>query len=214
MEVRIIQISARICSSNHFVVFLREFAMITLFALWLPILLSAVAVFVVSSIIHMGLQYHKNDFIGLPDEKGVRDALRGFNIPPGNYHFPHAGSMKEYGTPEFAEKCKAGPNGFFTVLPNSVPGMGQQLASWFLYSLVVGVFAAYVGRLTLAPGSEYLIVARVTGTVAFCGYSLALLQNSIWYKRGWSGTLKSMFDGLVYALLTGGFFGWLWPGVA
>ncbi len=188
--------------------------MITLFALWLPILLSAVAVFIASSIIHMALKYHKNDFIGLPEEKGILDALRGFNIPPGNYRFPHANSMKEYGSPEFAEKCKAGPIGFVTVLPNGVPGMGLQLTLWFLYCIVVGIFAAYIGRLTLAPGSEYMIVARVTGTVAFCGYSLALLQNSIWYKRSWIATIKSMFDGLVFALLTGGFFGWLWPGIS
>lgn len=187
--------------------------MISPFALWLPILLSAAAVFVVSSIIHMFLQYHKSDFKGLPDEKGVMDALRGFNIPPGNYHFPHANDMKEYGTPEFAEKCNNGPVGFVTVLPNGVMGMGKQLVMWFIYSLVVGIFAAYVGRLTLEAGADYLIVSRVTGVVAFCGYGLALLQNSIWYKRNWSATLKSVFDGLVYGLLTGGFFGWLWPGV-
>ena len=188
--------------------------MISLFALWLPILLSAVAVFIVSSIIHMALQYHKNDFKGLPDEKGVMDALRAFNIPPGNYHYPRARDMKEYGTPEFASKCEAGPLGFLTVLPNGVPGMSQQLVQWFLYSIVVGIFAAYIGRLTLAAGTDYLIVSRVTGTVAFCGYALALMQNSIWYKRSWSSTLKSMFDGLVYGLVTGGFFGWLWPGVS
>lgn len=187
--------------------------MITLFELWLPILLSAVAVFISSSIIHMVLQYHKNDFDGFPDESNVMDALRKFNIPPGNYNFPHANNMKEFGSPEYAEKCEAGPIGFVTILPNGVPAMGKQLAAWFLYSIVVGIFAGYVGRLTLAPGSDYLMVARVTGVVAFCGYSLALMQNSIWYKRGWVGTLKSMFDGLVYALLTGGFFGWLWPSV-
>ncbi|MCP4290639.1 MAG: hypothetical protein GY780_02230 [bacterium] len=188
--------------------------MITLFALWMPILFSAIAVFVVSSIIHMVLQYHKNDFKGLPDEKGVRDALRGFKIPAGTYHFPHAGSMKEYGTPEFTKKLEEGPNGIFTVYPDGVPGMGGQLTLWFVYSIIVGVFAAYIGRLTLSPGAEYLIVARVTGTVAFCGYSLALLQNSIWYKRSWVVTMKSVFDGFIYALLTGGFFGWLWPGIA
>jgi hypothetical protein len=186
--------------------------MISLFSLWLPIILSAVAVFVVSSIIHMVLKYHNSDFLGLPDEKGVMDALRGFNIPPGTYHMPHATSLKESGTPEFVEKCNQGPIGFFTILPNGVPKMGGQLVMWFLYSILVGVFVAYIGRLTLPPGTDYLVVSRVTGAVAFCGYSLALLQNSIWYKRSWSSTLKSVFDGLIFALLTGGFFGWLWPG--
>jgi hypothetical protein len=54
-------------------------------------------------------------------------------------------------------------------------------------------------------------VFRIASATAFTGYSLALLQNSIWYKRNWSATLKSMADGLLYALLTGGVFGWLWP---
>ena len=51
----------------------------------------------------------------------------------------------------------------------------------------------------------------IVGTTAFMGYSLALLPESIWYKRRWSRTFKSMFDGLIYALLTAGVFGWLWP---
>jgi len=146
--------------------------MISLFALWLPILLSAVAIFIASSIIHMVLKYHHNDFRGLPEEKGVMDALRPFNIPPGSYHFPRAESMKEYGTPEYAAKCETGPLGFLTVLPNGQPSMGPQFLQWFLYSIVVGIFAAYIGRMTLAPGTEYLVVAPVTGTVAFlvgCG---------------------------------------------
>lgn len=185
--------------------------MISLLALWLPILLSALAVFVASSIIHMVLKYHHNDFKGLPDEKGVMDALRPFNIPPGNYHYPRAESMKEYGTPEFAEKCETGPLGFLTVLPTGPPSMGPQLLQWFIYSIVVGIFVAYIARLTMAPGTEYLVVLRVTGAVAFCGYGLALLQNSIWYKRSWASTLKSVIDGLIYGLLTGGVFGWLWP---
>jgi hypothetical protein len=29
--------------------------------------------------------------------------------------------------------------------------------------------------------------------------------------RSWIRTLKSMFDGLIYALLTASVFGWLWP---
>jgi len=187
--------------------------MVSPFELWLPILLSAVGVFLVSSIIHMVLPYHKNDYKKLPDEDRFLDALQGLDVPPGEYSFPRPDSMKEYGSPEFAAKCERGPTGFVTFLPNKVAGMGGPLAMWFVYSIVVSIFAGYVARLTLPAGSEYLIVSRVTGVVAFCGYSLGLMQGSIWYKKSWSTTLKSMFDGLIYGLLTGGFFGWLWPGV-
>ena len=187
--------------------------MVTITSLWLPILLSAVIVFIVSSLIHMVLGYHNNDFTAVPDEDGVMDALRPFSLTPGEYVIPRAGSMKEMGTPEFMEKMKKGPCAFFTVLENGPPKMGMQLTLWFVYSIVVGIFAAYVTTRALAstPNPEYLAVFRFVGATSFIAYSVALWQNSIWYKRSWATTAKSTFDGLVYALLTAGTFGWLWP---
>ena len=186
--------------------------MVSLMSLWLPILLSAVLVFVVSSLIHMVLKYHRTDFGKVPNEDQVMDALRPFGIAPGDYVIPHAGSMKAMKTPEFIEKMTKGPAAFLTVVENGPPAMGKSLVQWFVYSLVVGVFAAYVAGRALDPGADYLPVFRYVGTVAFTGYALALLQNSIWYKRNWTATLKSVFDGLLYALVTAGTFGWLWPG--
>jgi hypothetical protein len=90
-------------------------------------------------------------------------------------------------------------------------GMGGKLVMWFLYSVVVSVFAGYEAGEALGPGAMYLRVFQFAGTVAFCGYSLALLQPSIWYHRKWSSTLLSMWNGLVYGRLTAGTFGWLWP---
>jgi hypothetical protein len=98
-----------------------------------------------------------------------------------------------------------------TVLPNGPIAMGRSLALWFAYSIIVGIFAAYITSRAVGPGAEYLSVFRFSGCTAFVGYSLALLQNSIWYKRNWGTTLKSVFDGLVYAAFTAGAFGWLWP---
>jgi hypothetical protein len=187
--------------------------MISLFALWLPIVLSAVAVFIVSSVIHMVLKYHNTDYSKIPSEDAVMDAMRTFNIPPGDYVMPHAADMKAMGSPEYQEKQNKGPVAFMTVLPSGQAGMGQQLLLWFLYSLVVGVFVAYVTRMTIPAGADYLLVHRVAGAVAFCAHGMAHLSNSIWYKKKWSGTLKNVFDGLVYGLVTGGIFGWLWPGV-
>lgn len=187
--------------------------MVPIMSLWLPILLSAIAVFVISSIIHMVLGYHKNDFVGLPSEKQVMDDLRKYNLPPGNYHFPHANSMKEMGSPEFLEKYQQGPIGILTVIKSGKPTMTVELILWFIYSIIVGIFAAYVAGRALPPAAHYLEVFRFAGVTSFVGYSLALLQGSIWYKRGWASTIKSMFDGLIYALFTAGIFGWLWPTV-
>ncbi len=185
--------------------------MISIGSLWLPILVSSVFVFVVSSIIHMMLKYHRNDFVQLPKEDEVMDALRKFDIPPGDYIMPRAGSPEAMKSPEFIEKSKKGPVIFMTVMPSGIPAMGGQLVMWFLYSVLIGIFAGYVAGRALGPEAHYLAVFRFVGATAFAGYSLALLQNSIWYKRNWVATLKSMFDGLVYALVTAGTFGWLWP---
>ena len=185
--------------------------MVSLSLLWLPIIGSAVVVFVVSSIIHMVLPYHRSDLLKVPKEDDVLEALRRFGIPPGDYGMPHASSPAEMKDPAFVEKMKKGPVVLMTVAPGGQTSMGKSLILWFVYSLIVSVFAGYIASRALGPGERYLAVFRFVGASAFMGYSLALLQNSIWYSRNWVTTLKSVFDGLVYGLLTAGMFGWLWP---
>lgn len=185
--------------------------MVPLMQLWLPILLSAVFVFIASSIIHMVLPIHRKDYKKLPDEDALMDSLRRSAAVPGDYLFPcpaNPGQMKD---PVFREKWNKGPSGFMTVIESGPPRMGQNLVLWFLYCVVVGVFAGYIAGRALPAGSRYLSVFRFAGATAFAGYALALWQFSIWYQRAWTTTLKSTIDGLVYALLTAGTFGWLWP---
>ncbi len=185
--------------------------MVTIPSLWLGILLGAVIVFMASSVIHMVLKYHRNDFVGVPDEDGVMAALRPFNLPPGEYVVPRASSPEDMKAPEFQAKVEKGPVLFLNVLPTGMPTMGASLVQWFIYCVVVSVFAAYVAGRTLMPGEAYWPVFRVAGTVAFAGYGLALLQNSIWYKRAWGTTAKSVFDAFLYALLTAGAIAGFWP---
>jgi hypothetical protein len=115
-------------------------------------------------------------------------------------------------SPEFTEKLKRGPVMLLTVLPNGPISMGKSLTQWFLYVVVVSILAAYVTGHALPPGTDYLTVFRFACTTAFIGYAVALWQMSIWYQRSWSTTLKATLDGVIYGLLTGGAFGWLWPG--
>jgi len=185
--------------------------MVPLMSLWVPILLSAVIVFVVSSIIHMVLPYHKSDYGKVTKEDEFQAAVRPFNIPPGDYVVPRAGSMQDMKNPAFIEKMTKGPVVFMTVFPSGRPTMTRSLVLWFLYDIVVSIFAAYIAGRALAPGAPYLAVFRFAGCTAFTCYALALPQYSIWYRRKWSTTFKSMFDGLIYGLLTAGTLGWLWP---
>ncbi len=179
--------------------------------LWLPILLSSLLVFIVSSLIHMFTPWHKGDYTKVPNEDRVMDALRPLAIPPGDYMVPRASSRQEMRSPEFADKMKQGPVLMLTVMPSGPTSMGKNLVLWFLYSAAVGLFAAYVAGRALPVGAAYLHVFRFAGVTAFVGYSVALWQMSIWYRRAWSTTIKATVDGLIYALLTAGTFGWLWP---
>lgn len=184
--------------------------MVPLAALWLPILLSAVIVFVASSIMHMVLPYHHGDYRQLPDEAGIVAALRAAGVKRGLYTFPHC-DHKSMNKPEVQEKFKQGPVGMLTILPSGPPAMGKFLGLWFVYCLIIGFFVAYLAAHTLAFGVHYLQVFRVVGTAAFLAYGLGNLSNGIWKGQPWSNTIKEVVDGLVYGLLTAGTFGWLWP---
>jgi hypothetical protein len=179
--------------------------------LWLPILVSAVLVFVASTIIHMVLPIHRNDWRKAPDEDRIMEAMRALGLSPGDYCVPRADSPASMKDPAFLDKVRRGPSVFMTVLPGRDIAMGPQLTQWFVFLLVVSLFAGYLAGAALGPGAEYLEVFRFAGTTAFAGYVLAFYPQSIWYRRSWSMQIKNTFDGLVYALLTAGVFGWLWP---
>ena len=185
--------------------------MVSIPSLWLPILLSAVFVFFLSWIIHMLLPYHRTDFGKLPSETEVQEALRKFDLPPGDYILPHPGSPAGMRSPEFLDKRNKGPVAVMTVMKSGSFDMGKNLIQWFVYCVIVSVFAAYIAGRALPAGAPYLKVFRFVGATAFIGYAMGLWQNSIWYSRAWSTTLKSTLDGLLYGLFTAGTFGWLWP---
>ncbi len=179
-------------------------------ALWLPIVLSAVIVFVASSIMHMVLPYHRSDYNGLPDEDKIRAVLRAANLKRGLYIFPFC-THKDMKSPALIEKYKEGPVGFLNIMPSGPPAMPKFLGQWVLFCLVVGFFTAYITAHTVAAGANYLVVFRVAGATAFMAYGLGHLSDGIWKGQMWSSVIKEVFDGLVYGLLTAGVFGWLWP---
>lgn len=184
--------------------------MVPLAALWLPIVVAAVIVFIASSIMHMVLPYHRGDYHQLPDEDKIRATLRAANLKHGLYNMPFC-THKDMKSPATMEKFKEGPVGFITIMPSGPPAMGRFLIQWFAFCLVVGFFVAYLTAHTVPQGANYLVVFRVAGTAAFLGYGLGHLSDGIWKGQSWSMTIKETVDGLVYGLLTAGVYGWLWP---
>lgn len=178
--------------------------------LWLPIVVSAVLVWIASALVWMVLPWHKSDFSSTTDEEAARAALKG--LAPGYYNIPHCVDMKQLQEPEMQRKFEEGPLAFVTIVENGVPNMGKKLISTIVYYLFIGVVCAYFVSGWLRPAVEYMEVFRITASVAFIAHGVAFIQDSIWFGRPWSITAKTFLDALIYALITGGIFGWLATG--
>ncbi len=181
----------------------------SLASLWSPILLSAVVVFIASSLIWMVVKYHNSDWQKLPDEEAARAVLKA--AVPGQYSVPHAATDADRKSVTWQEKYKEGPAAMLVILPHGSLAMGKQLVQWFIYCLAISFLVAYVASVTVSAGADYLKVFRVAGTVAVLAYAGAAPMRSIWFGQPWSASAKDGFDGVIYGLLTAGVFGWLWP---
>ena len=180
-------------------------------SLWLSVLVSAVVVFLASSIIHMALKYHKADIKPLPNEDAVRDAVAKGNPSPGLYFSPYCADHGQMNDPAMKKKLDAGPVMMITMLPKGAPNMPKLLGLWFAFSVLVSFTAAYIARHTLQPGADGMLVCRITGAVAFAGYGLSHVSDSIWKGQPWGNTARALLDAVIYAVLTGLTFRMLWP---
>ena len=185
--------------------------MVGLSGLIMPIVLSAVAMFIVSSLIHMVLGWHKGEYAAVPGGEAVADAIRAQNVQPGEYLAPYAGDMKQMGTDDFKARLKRGPNFLLTVRDHNNSGMGKMLGLWFVYGLVVSVFVAYVTGRAHGQGTPYLQIFRTAGAVATLAYVGAHWQYWIWWGKSMRSTITNSADGILYGLVTAGIFGAMWP---
>ena len=185
--------------------------MITVSQLWLPIICSSVAVFVLSSLVHMVLKWHNTDYRKLTNEDEVRAAIQRTDPAPGQYVVPHYGDMKAMQTAEAQQRYKDGPVGFVVLRARGVPNMGQSLALWFLYSAAIAIFAGYLASRSLPPTSTFAGVFRMVATITFLAYGGGSVQSGIWMGKPWGSVAKDLLDAAIYAAATGAVFGALWP---
>jgi hypothetical protein len=178
--------------------------------LWLPILLSGVAVFFLSFLMHMVLPHHKSDWSPLPKEDETMSVLG--DIPRGQYMFPHCPSPQAMKDEAWRKKYEDGPAGMVVILPRGPMSMGKALGVSLLFNIIISLFTAYVASMALPHIASSMLVFRVTSVVSFLGYAGALGWNVIWMGHAWTSTLKSAFDGAIYGIATGLIFVAFWGG--
>jgi len=185
--------------------------MLSVWQVWLPILGSAIGVFVASSIVHMVLKWHNSDYKKLANEDEARAVLR--SAAPGMYFVPHCADMKEMQKPENIQKFVDGPVAMITIRPSGKPSMGKPLLHWFLLNLFVSVIAGYVATKMVVPGASFLAACRPIATITFMSYAAGSISSGIWAGRSWPSVTKELLDAVIYAVVAACIFAWLWPGM-
>ncbi len=185
---------------------------VALTELWLPILLSAVGVFVASSLLWMVIPIHKKDYKQLPDEDGFMNAVRAQGAGPGLYFFPYCKQGPEMKEPAFLEKMKAGPWGTLIVF-GAAPNMGKTLPLWFVNNIILAVIAAHVATLAAGAGASFMTVFAPVAAATLLAYGGSTLTNILWKGEPVSNSLRCLFDAAVYAAVVGSIFGAMWPAV-
>lgn len=181
-----------------------------LLPLWLPILLSAASVWIVSIIASMALPHHKQDWIGLPDEDGFMDYIRRSGIKPGNYLFPDFRSSEALKTEKVEKALKEGPVGHLSVWPTPLTMGGKMVATFVVY-LVVSTLIAYLTRVALPGAAPFSSVFRVAATAGVLAYCFSSIPNAIWWGSYTRTIVANVADGIVYGAMTGVIFAWRWP---
>ncbi len=185
--------------------------MVTLVALWLPIVSSAVAVFVLSSLVHMVFKWHNADYHGFGNEDEVRAAIQRGAPPAGQYMIPYCIDPQQMRAPEMQQKFRDGPVAFVLLRERGVMNMGRSLGLWFVYAAVVALFAGYLASRSLPSGAAFAAVFRLVATVTFMTFVGGSVQNAIWMGKPWNSVAKELLDGAIYGAATGAVFGALWP---
>lgn len=182
--------------------------MVPLSDLWLPILVSAIVLQFVSALIHTALGFwHTPDYWSVEDDKPIVDALR--RAKSGLYVVPR---MMRKPSPEQLAEWQSGPTALMYVRNPAKFNFGATLGKYFVYCLVSAVFVAYIAHETLQRGAPYLRVFQIAGTAGMMFWAFGNnVSDAIWYGKPWRVTIKYIIDGLIYGLLMGGVFGWLWP---
>src|SRR5262245_24596021 len=180
----------------------------SLASLWLPIIVSGIALFFASWAAWMLLPHHKPEWKGLPNEDAVLNTLRTTSVPPGQYMFPYSCKPEDWKSEEFKRKREAGPTGTLTVWKKP-PNMGLNMLCTWLFFTIANFVIAYLAATVIKPGADFMFVFRFVGTAGILTYGTANILNGIWFGRK---MVADIIDGIAYGLITGLVVAAMWPG--
>ena len=178
--------------------------------LWLPILVTAVAVFIASSLIHMVFKWHNSDYRKLSNEDDVRAAIRAGSLVPGQYILPYC-HMKDMQAEEMQKKFRDGPVGFLTLRKSGPPTIGGSLIQWFVFNLALATIVAAIALQTYGLKGEPHRAGHLVGMLSLLAYGGSSVQAGIWVGRPWGSVAKDLVDAVIYATVSALAFLWLWP---
>jgi hypothetical protein len=182
-----------------------------LLQLWLPIVLTAVFVFIASSLIHMVFKWHNSDYKKLNNEDEVGAVIRAGNNAPGQYVLPHCMDMKEMQGEAMMKKYIEGPIGFITLKKNGAPNMGPALMMWFVFTVFIAGSAALITLTSVGLQAHPHLAAHSVGTISLLAYCGGSIQQGIWMGRPWRSVMKDLLDGFIYATISAFTFMYFWP---
>lgn len=179
--------------------------------LWLPILVATVLCFIASALIWMIAPHHKKEWPPVPGQDDLIATLRKHNVGQGNYMFPHADRSDKTAFEAASKQWAEGPAGVLYIFPKGKLNMGKMMALQFVYFLLVNTLVALADSRVIGNAAVYLYVFKFTALLAFMAHSLGTVPEAIWFGRPWKSIVLQGVDSLIYAGLTAGTYGWLWP---
>jgi hypothetical protein len=175
--------------------------------LWLPVVVSSIAVFFASFLSWMVLRLHQKDWVKMPREDDFMKCVADLGLRQGNYMFPGTTSPKEENEPAYQQKYQAGPRG--TLQVHEPVNLGRNLGLTFAYFFVCNATIAYLASFALSSESDFITVFRFVATVALLTYLASIVQHAIWFRVRITG---HVIESIAYALIAGVIFASLWPG--
>ncbi len=179
--------------------------------LWMPILVTAVLIFIASTMIHMVFKWHNADYQKLTNEDDVRAVVHASSAEPGQYMIPYCVDMKEMGGEVMMKKFNDGPVAFLTVRKNGTPAMGSTLFQWFIFTIVIASFAGWIAMSVFSGKADARAAGQMVGLISFLAYGAGSVPLGIWLGKSWGSVAKDLLDAVIYGVISWLVFAWCWP---